>query len=131
MAQLQISALVNGTNVATSVARAYKVVPKTAPKVAGTLNGQPCEFMLTKGQGRGMVVMYCAYFVLDGQLYYFYTNGALAAGAQVTASAAAAAPVVEVPKVAAAPKVDAKPVGSKARAAARRSSAVKVTKVAA
>jgi hypothetical protein len=79
-------------NTANVTAYPYSALPKkgNVPAVAGKLNGQPYTFLLTKGQGRGTVVKYCAYFVLQGRVYYFYTPvGTLPAGAVVVANPAA------------------------------------------
>ncbi|CAG4890757.1 hypothetical protein [Paraburkholderia saeva] len=41
---------------------------------AGMLDGRAYEFMLTHGQGRGVVQRYYLYFRYDGKLYFVFTG---------------------------------------------------------
>lgn len=88
-------------------AMAYSALPKKGhAQATGKLNGQAYTFVLTKGQGRGTVMQYVAYFVLDAKIYYFYTGAAfLQSGVEVQVVEAQATPasVVEAPAAPAAP----------------------------
>jgi hypothetical protein len=103
---IAINVSVNGqavAGVATS-ASTYSAAPKKGhAQVAGTLDGKPFTFILTKGKGRGTTTAYCAYFVIGAQVYYFYTGTAfLPSGAVVVTGTQA--PVVDVTPAVKAPK---------------------------